>query len=53
MNSQLTPEKLAQHIGHAVVIVTYAGENVALECEDCMEVLADADQPKKLQVDNG
>ena len=42
MRSDLTPDKLRRHIGHTVVIVTYAGENVALECEDCSEVLADA-----------
>jgi hypothetical protein len=38
-------EKLAAHIGHKVVVVQYAeGENVAVECEDCHEVLTDEDR---------
>lgn len=47
MNSELTDEKLAAHIGHNVVIVTYGSPavNIALECEDCCEVLADCDPP--------
>ncbi len=43
MNSELTPEKLTDHIGHAVAVVTYGDVNVSLECEDCCVVLADAD----------
>jgi uncharacterized Zn finger protein len=34
-------ERLLEHRGHAVVIVTYADENVALECNDCGEVVYD------------
>jgi hypothetical protein len=45
MNSDLTPDKLREHVGHRVVIVTYGQPpvNVALECEDCGVVLADCD----------
>jgi hypothetical protein len=53
MNSDLTSEKLKEHLGHTVAIVSYglkndSGEllitaNVALECEDCSMVLADCD----------
>ena len=34
-------ERLLEHKGHAVGIVTYAGENVALECGECHEVILD------------
>jgi hypothetical protein len=38
--------KLARHVGHRIVCVDYAGgRNVALECEDCGEVLLDHDRP--------
>jgi len=38
-------DKLAEHIGHAIVVVTYGdGENVAVECTDCCTVLVDADR---------
>jgi hypothetical protein len=40
-------ERLLEHVGHNVVIVTYAGENVALECEDCYEVIMDFDYQGK------
>lgn len=48
MNSELTDEKLAAHIGHNVVIATYGSPavNIALECEDCFVLLADCDPPK-------
>jgi hypothetical protein len=42
---------LKHHIGHKVVVVGYGGDedgdfaNVAIECEDCNEVLVDFDQP--------
>ena len=39
-------EELVQHTGHNVEIVTYGQEiaqNVAVECEDCHEVLFDYD----------
>lgn len=36
--------QLKRHVGHNVVCVSYAnGENVAIECEDCCEVLFDYD----------
>lgn len=42
-------KELIRHIGHNIVCVTYNGDtlddirNVALECEDCNEVLLDYD----------
>lgn len=40
-------EKMLEHKGHAITVVTYGrGEvihNVALECNDCSEVLWDED----------
>ena len=33
--------RLLEHRGHAVGIVTYGEENVALECEECHEVILD------------
>ena len=41
---------LRKHIGHKIVIVGYgnpeeAPENIALECEDCNEVLVDFNEP--------
>ena len=43
-------KELKSHIGHNVVVVAY-GEaddpaNVAVECEDCGEVLFDYDKPR-------
>lgn len=43
-------EELRRHIGHRVVVVCYGEEgqdphNVAIECEDCNEVLLDYDHP--------
>jgi len=43
MNTILDKEKMLEHYGHKIVIAKYAGENIALECETCYEVLADAD----------
>jgi hypothetical protein len=43
MNSELTTEKLLVHYGHKIVIAKYGDQNIALECEDCYEVLADGD----------
>jgi hypothetical protein len=38
-------QDLLEHVGHNITVATYAGKegiaNVALECEDCNEVLAD------------
>ena len=36
-------DKLPEHIGHAISIVTYGNENLALECNDCYEVIHDQD----------
>ena len=35
---------LSRHIGHKVEVVSYAEVNVAIECEDCSEVLLDFDK---------
>ena len=41
-------KKLLPHIGHSIVCVCYGNpkkpENVAVECEDCNEVLCDGDR---------
>lgn len=38
-------EELKRHVGHNIVCVSYGnGENVAVECETCNEVLLDYDQ---------
>ena len=41
--SAINYEELKRHIGHTIVCVGYgkAPENVAVECEDCSEVLLD------------
>ncbi len=43
-------DELKTHIGHQIVVVRYGTEqdtwNVAIECEDCNEVLDDADNPR-------
>ena len=37
---------LLPHVGHNIVCITYGNEdNVAIECEDCNEVLLDYDKP--------
>ena len=36
-------EELNVHRGHNVVVVGYYTENVAVECDDCNEVLFDFD----------
>jgi hypothetical protein len=41
---------LSRHIGHDVVVVTYADTNVAIECEECSEVLLDFD--KEVECEN-
>ena len=37
---------LIAHKGHSLSIYTYYTENVAIECEDCHEVLLDYDNEK-------
>jgi len=43
-------EELKYHIGHSIVCVPYGDiddpHNVAIECEDCGEVLLDFNNPK-------
>ena len=34
-------DRLLEHRGHPVGIVTYGDENVALECDECNEVILD------------
>ena len=38
-------EKIARHIGHNIEVATYGDPivNVAVECMDCHEVIADGD----------
>ena len=40
-------EDLQRHIGHNIVCVSYGQfeDNVAIECEDCNEVILDFDKP--------
>ena len=46
-------DELRNHIGHKIVCVAYgkypeiAPDNVAIECEDCNEVLLDYDKEVK------
>lgn len=39
-------QKIHAHLGHHIVAVHYGDrkQNVAIECEDCSEVLFDADK---------
>jgi len=37
-------ESLETHVGHKIVCVRYGNQNVAIECEDCCEVLLDFDK---------
>jgi hypothetical protein len=44
----------ARHVGHRIVCVAYAGgADVAIECEDCAEVIYDRDRPVGLEVTPG
>lgn len=36
-------DRLLEHRGHPVEIVTYGEQNVALECSECDEVVLDYD----------
>lgn len=41
-------QELARHVGHKIVCVSYGdGVNVAVECEDCNEVLMDYDKEEE------
>lgn len=44
--SVINYKELKAHKGHHIVVVTYGEEeeNVAIECEDCYEVLLDFDK---------
>lgn len=37
-------EDLKNHVGHEIVCVDYVGQNVAIECITCSEVLMDYDE---------
>ena len=37
-------ESLRGHVGHKIACVMYGEQNVAIECEDCHEVLIDYDK---------
>ena len=37
-------KELKEHIGHKIVCVRYGDVNVAVECEDCNEVLISFDK---------
>ena len=39
--------KALPHVGHRIVIVVYSNENIAVECEDCWEVVVDTDLPEE------
>lgn len=46
-------DELKRHVGHKITCVTYGEcQNVAIECEDCNEVLLDydKDETKKINV---
>jgi len=39
-------DKLIRHVGHNIDCASYAdGQNVAIECLDCNEILVDEDEP--------
>lgn len=45
-------KSLRQHVGHNIVCVMYGDEkNVAIECEDCNEVLIDYDNNNNISKD--
>lgn len=39
----IEPERVHSHVGHEIEIVTYADQNLAIECVTCGEVIADID----------
>lgn len=44
-------QKLNEHIGHDIVIVSYGKnkESISIECETCNEVIASYDKPLKIK----
>ena len=42
-------EDLKAHLGHKIVCVSYGFDmvNIAIECEDCNEVILDYDKPER------
>ena len=47
-------DELKRHVGHTITCVTYGeGQNVAIECEDCNEILLDYDKDeiKKINIE--
>ncbi len=41
-------EELKEHLGHKIVCVSYAEQNVSVECEDCNEVIIDYEKGEKI-----
>jgi hypothetical protein len=39
--------KAIPHVGHHIAIVVYGNENIAVECNDCHEVVVDTDLPNE------
>jgi NAD-dependent SIR2 family protein deacetylase len=47
-------DELAEHYGHKIVIAIYGeGVNVAIECENCSEVLLDYDKENEAEYEIG
>lgn len=41
-------DRALRHLGHKVEVALYAGENVAIECLDCGEVIVDANLSERI-----
>lgn len=37
------PERARAHVGHRCTVSIYGGQNLAIECEDCFELIGDID----------
>ena len=46
-HNEIMYEKVMTHIGHSIVATKYGynGGGVAIECEDCYEIIVDYDMP--------
>lgn len=43
-------DRIKSHLGHRVEIASYAnGENIAIECMECMEVIIDENNPESTE----
>ena len=47
VHNEIMYEKVMTHIGHSIVATKYGynGGGVAIECEDCYEIIVDYDMP--------